>query len=68
MIPEPRLAEMRQAIATYGSANCWTGTTGTLAAMIFELLKERAELLESREDAGYEALERAERRDMANDE
>ena len=38
-ISAERLAEMRQAVRTYGSANCWTGTTGTLAAMVFELLR-----------------------------
>ena len=38
-ISAERLAEMRQAVRTYGPANCWTGTTGTLAAMVFELLK-----------------------------
>ena len=38
-ISAERLAEMREAVRNYGSANCWTGTTGTLAAMVFELLK-----------------------------
>ena len=38
-ISPERLAEMREAVRTYGSGNCWTGTTGTLAAMVFELLK-----------------------------
>ena len=38
-ISAERLAEMREAVRTYGPANCWTGTTGTLAAMVFELLK-----------------------------
>ena len=38
-ISAERLAEMRQAVRTYGPANCWTGTTGTLAAMVFELLR-----------------------------
>jgi len=38
-ISAERLAEMREAVRTYGPSNCWTGTTGTLAAMVFELLK-----------------------------
>lgn len=38
-IPPARLAEMREAANTYGPANCWTGTTGTLAAMVRELLE-----------------------------
>jgi hypothetical protein len=38
-ISAERLAEMREAVLRYGPANCWTGTTGTLAAMVFELLK-----------------------------
>jgi hypothetical protein len=38
-ISAERLAEMRQAVLRYGPSNCWTGTTGTLAAMVFELLK-----------------------------
>ena len=39
MTPE-RLQEIVFARNKYGSANCWTGETGTLAAMIDELLKE----------------------------
>lgn len=42
MISPDRLTEMRQAAMKYGPANCWTGDTGTLAAMILELLKDRA--------------------------
>jgi hypothetical protein len=38
-ISAERLAEMREAVRTYGPSNCWTGTTGMLAAMVFELLK-----------------------------
>ena len=38
-ISAERLAEMREAVLRYGPSNCWTGTTGTLAAMVFELLK-----------------------------
>jgi hypothetical protein len=29
----------------YGPANSWSGTTGSMAAMILELLRERHELL-----------------------
>jgi hypothetical protein len=39
MTPE-RLEEIRQIMNRYGSANCWTGTSGTLAAIIWELVKE----------------------------
>ena len=38
-ISAERLAEMREAVLRYGPSNCWTGTTGTLAAMVFELLR-----------------------------
>ena len=37
MTPE-RIAEIRQAIQKYGPSNAWTGTTGTLAGMLHELL------------------------------
>lgn len=46
MLTDERLNEMTRAIRLYGSANCWTGTTGTLATMISELLIEREELFE----------------------
>lgn len=39
MTPERRL-EIEEMSRLYGSANCWTGTSGTLAAMIRELLAE----------------------------
>jgi len=39
MTPERRL-EIEQLANKYGSSNCWTGTTGTLASIIRELLKE----------------------------
>lgn len=35
-----RLQEIEQAARKYGSANCWTGITGTLAGMVVELLAE----------------------------
>ncbi len=43
MIPSARITEMWQQIRIYGSGNCWTGTTGKLSKMIFELLTEREE-------------------------
>lgn len=43
MIPEERIAVMREFIRVYGSANCWTGTLGTAATYISELLAEREE-------------------------
>jgi hypothetical protein len=39
MTPARRL-QIEQAANLYGSANCWTGTNGTLATMIRELLAE----------------------------
>lgn len=38
MTPERKI-EIEQHARRFGSANCWTGTSGTLAAMIIELLK-----------------------------
>jgi hypothetical protein len=34
-----RMIEIEQHARRFGSANCWTGTSGTLATMIIELLK-----------------------------
>lgn len=45
MTPERRL-EIEEAANRYGPSNCWTGTTGTLSAMIRELLTELDELKE----------------------
>lgn len=39
LTPERRL-EIEQLANLYGSANCWTGTSGTLAVAIRELLAE----------------------------
>jgi len=39
MTPE-RLLEIEQTAQEFGNANCWTGTSGKLAAMILELIKE----------------------------
>jgi len=45
MTPE-RILEIEQTMNRFGSANCWTGTSGTLAAIIFELLQEIRRLQE----------------------
>ena len=34
-----RMIEIEQHARRFGPANCWTGTSGTLSAMIVELLK-----------------------------
>lgn len=39
LTPERRL-EIEQIANLYGPSNCWTGTSGTLAAIIRELLAE----------------------------
>jgi hypothetical protein len=39
MTPE-RLLEIEQIMRRFGSANCWTGTSGSLASIIFELVQE----------------------------
>ena len=44
MTPE-RLAEIVCARNKYGSANCWTGDTGTLSTMLDELLTERERIV-----------------------
>jgi hypothetical protein len=41
MISDERIRAIEQAARLYGPANCWTGTSGALAAMIIELLNER---------------------------
>ena len=44
-LPDLLLDEMFQATARYGSGNCWSGATGSLAAMVRQLLRERAHLI-----------------------
>lgn len=44
MMTEQELIEAEQLARRYGPANCWTGTSGTLAAWIIRLLNERKEL------------------------
>ncbi len=53
---DDRLAEMWQFIRRYGSGNCWTGTTGTAAAMILELLKEREQWVKVDESTSQSKL------------
>ena len=48
MISEEIIEKMWQAIRKYGSGNYWTGTTGELSAMIFQLLQERDEMIQER--------------------
>ena len=48
MTPE-RLKEIECEARKAGSANCWTGTSGTLASMIWELLAEIKRLRESKQ-------------------
>lgn len=43
-LDEDRLAEMFMATCRYGSGNLWTGTTGTLAGYVRELLREVSRL------------------------
>lgn len=44
MMTQDELTEAEQLARRYGPANCWTGTSGTLAAWIIRLLHERKEL------------------------
>jgi len=50
-ISRERLIEIEQHARRYGPANCWTGTSGTLSAMIVELLRE-IELLQADKQKG----------------
>jgi len=45
MMTQDELTEAEQLARRYGPANCWTGTSGTLAAWIIRLLQERSELI-----------------------
>lgn len=51
MSPE-RLEQINEHLRTFGPANCWTGTTGELCRMIFELMVEREMLLMQLEGRG----------------
>ena len=48
-LPAERLLEMFGWSTRYGPPNCWTGCSGTAAAMIRELLRERIMLAEQNE-------------------
>ena len=39
-----RMIEIEQHARKHGPTNCWTGTSGTLSAMIIELLKHIKEI------------------------
>lgn len=43
-VSQERMIEIEQHARMFGSSNCWTGTSGTLAAMIIELLKHIKDL------------------------
>lgn len=45
MLTDDDLAQIEHRCRRAGSANCWTGTSGTLAADVLRLLRERALLL-----------------------
>lgn len=48
-IPAERLIEMFLWTTIHGSGNCWSGTSGTAATMIRELLRERIMLAQENE-------------------
>jgi len=48
MTPAERI-EAEQLARRYGSANCWTGTTGTLAAWLLMALREIDQLREAKD-------------------
>ena len=45
---DAELIEAEQLARRYGSANCWTGTSGTLAAWLLRLIKEVRRLTHER--------------------
>ena len=55
-ISRERLIEIEQHARRFGPANCWTGTSGTLSAMIIELLRE-IEALQADNQMGNGCLE-----------
>lgn len=52
-VSNERLIEIEQHARRFGPANCWTGTSGTLSAMIIELLNHIKEI-ESNDEATTE--------------
>lgn len=51
-LTQERIDEMLRAANRAGAANGWSGTSGTLAAMVRELLRERHELMKGSEANG----------------
>ncbi len=60
MTPE-RMIQIEQHARRFGPANCWTGTSGTLSAMIIELLKVIREL-EAQKDGSLTEVDKDELR------
>jgi hypothetical protein len=56
-----RMIEIEQHARRFGPANCWTGTSGTLSAMIIELLKVIREL-EAQRDGSLTEVDKDELR------
>lgn len=52
------MEQIFEASAMFGPANCWTGTSGDLSAMIRDLLREREALLKLLEHHQREAWRR----------
>jgi hypothetical protein len=42
-ITPEEIERVRQWVRTYGPANCWTGTTGSVAAVVLKMLQERGD-------------------------
>jgi len=62
MLTSERRLEIEQYANRFGSANCWTGTSGTLATMIRELLSEIDRLTSEIERLNYESIHYTDRR------
>ena len=60
MTPE-RMIEIEQHARRFGPANGWTGTSGTLATMIIELIKVIRDL-EAKQDGSLTEIDRDELR------
>lgn len=54
-----RLTELERLARQYGSPNCWTGTTGTLAAAILELIRHIRDHHEHRRPINNDGTEEA---------
>jgi len=63
-IPQERIEAMFTASSLYGPANCWTGTSGELATMIRQLLREREWLLKQMQDERDERINEGMERDL----